>query len=180
MTKSYATALPKFFIPLTFVVLVAGAIFCAKTSHAEEITTKESEVKKEQTDLSSFVGKKNTKALPFEVGKDVPSTESLFGQVLKGLLYCVAALFLGVSLYSKFGPNKQASQSPIKILARQQLSPKSSLFYIELDDQKFLIGSTADNLSLISEIGQKDTFNASLESFLEAEEQKEKVMRAHG
>lgn len=60
------------------------------------------------------------------------------------------------------------SSNNIKIVSKQPLSSKSSLYIIEIDSRKFLIGVAEKNISLISELSNNsDDISPSVKTSIE-------------
>ncbi len=113
------------------------------------------------------------------VGSAVPSARGLASNIMKGTLYCIGALLLVFALIKRFGPQENCGENPISILAKRSVGSKNSLILIEVFDQKFIVGATGENLSLITAIEQKSEFSETLAKQL-SEEAKQPVLKQVG
>ncbi|MCB0360820.1 MAG: flagellar biosynthetic protein FliO [Bdellovibrionales bacterium] len=101
------------------------------------------------------------------VGSEVTQTSSLIGSITKGLLYTIGALLLGLAAFKKFRSPIETATSKIQVISRRALSPKSALFVISVEGQTLLIGSTEQQLSLITRLEPAADFDQSLRASFE-------------
>lgn len=115
----------------------------------------------EPATVSALVGKSS---------ENQPSLSDLFAQVFKGLLYCVATILLGASLYRRFFEKPAAKADDlIKVLGKRTIAPKTALIIIESAGQKFLLSHTPDQVALLAELNSAPHFDDTLISLYEQE-----------
>jgi len=78
-------------------------------------------------------------------------------RVLAVLAGVVGAIYLLVYALRKVSPMSESDDEQIRLLSTRHLKRDSSLHLIEVGNQIFLIGSGTGNISLISEITDKET-----------------------
>jgi len=112
--------------------------------------TSKSIEKKKVTDVSSLVGKEESKT----------SFTKMFAEVFKGLLYCIATVLFGFSIYRRFFDGK-ASQNDdaISIIGKKAITPKSAVIIIETNGQQFLLSQTQEQLTLLAELKRSAEFD---------------------
>jgi len=96
-----------------------------------------------------------------------PSLLSNWLRMLWGLLIVLGILLVIYGLIrKKFSFSQSNAKSRIKIKEIRHLMPKKSLCLIEIGEQEYLLGLSADSITLLSAIEKGNTgdFNATLAS----------------
>lgn len=70
-------------------------------------------------------------------------------------LVCLAAYFALKWLSRRGGPGAFGGHGPLKVLARQSLDPKRSVFVLEAANRCFLVGAADGGLSLLAELDKE-------------------------
>ncbi len=131
------------------VIIVAAVILCANTLFAAEAKLS-SDSKPSQKSDNSLV---NTLK---PVGYDTRNDEGYAKQLLISVLMVFVLGSIAYGLSKKLLPKISASSSAsIVIKETTRLGPGKNLHIIEVPDEgKFLIGSTNNNISMISKLGE--------------------------
>ncbi len=80
------------------------------------------------------------------------------GSVLKVMTYTgliLLIIIIGARLYKKYSlPHNGQAVSQIKIVARQALGPRQNVIVIVVENKKYLIGVTEQNINFLSDLGE--------------------------
>jgi len=91
--------------------------------------------------------------------KALPEKKSQFGEYIFKAVWVsfvlLIFLFAGLYLYKKYVlKNSGLLNSRIKIIARQNISPKQSIIIANIDGEKFALGVSEQSVNLIADLGE--------------------------
>jgi len=67
------------------------------------------------------------------------------------------ALVGGFYLFKKFGGEKRLfNNSPIRVLARQNIGPKQAIVLVVIEDKKYALGVTDQAVNILADLGEAD------------------------
>ena len=130
-------------ILLALIFVMAATAETVTASNPETITTEA-----EETDFQKRIREEQQQLL----AKDVPQMDNMAEQVAKGLVFCLAIFFLGVSIMKR--RNKSDAKSDIQIVSRQALSSKSALIVVEIEGKRLLLAESTEQLSLLGNMDE--------------------------
>jgi flagellar biosynthetic protein FliO len=97
-----------------------------------------------------------TGPVPEAAPTDLPGFGSAIAVSFLSLgLVCLAAYFALKWLSRRTGPGAFGGRGPLKVLARQSLDPKRSVFVLEAANRCFLVGAADGGLSLLAELDKE-------------------------
>lgn len=114
---------------------------------------------KNTSDSLFFSQHKNTISYSDSLKKALPEKKTQFSDyILKAIwvsFVLLILLFAGLYLYKKYVlNNSHVIHSRIKVIARQNLSPKQSIIIANIDGEKFALGVTEHSINLIADLGE--------------------------
>jgi len=85
-------------------------------------------------------------------GEDVPNLGAMASDSVKGLLYILAPLLLGVTLYKRYATksNPSVEKNKITICSRRAIGPKTALLVVDVEGNRFLLSQSNDDVKLLS------------------------------
>jgi flagellar biogenesis protein FliO len=86
--------------------------------------------------------------------------------MIGGLFLCLGIFALGVRLFRRYAQGSQvAARRRIEVIERMQLSSKSSLLLVAVDNREFLIARGSESVQIVSnQSGSAELFAESLAS----------------
>ncbi len=82
-------------------------------------------------------------------------------KVMATLAALLGVLILALYLWKRYGPAGAGDDSMIKVLATHYLSPKKALILIRVGEEKFLLASVADQLTMLTPVSASEVDSAS-------------------
>jgi len=135
---------------IIFIFLIVSAI-------AVNAQDGQSSILKEGSDSLNFSKVTNKSAID-SLNKSALQEDSILGSYFYTVIFVLFILLMilvtGLHLYKKY-ILKQPSNStlPIKILSRQNISPKQSVLIVNIEGTKYALGATDHSINLIKELG---------------------------
>lgn len=101
------------------------------------------------------------------VGGAVPATGELANRGSKALFYGLAAFFIGIACYKRFADRLSpgaAGSVEITIVAKRQLSPKHSIYLVNVRGREMLLGTGSEGITQLAtfESSQEPPFSNEL------------------
>jgi flagellar biogenesis protein FliO len=115
--------------------------------------------KKSSPDSLIFSHDNKTTSYSDSLKKALPEKKSQFGDYIFKAIWVsfvlLLFLFAGLFLYKKYVlKNSSLLQSRIKIVARQNISPKQSIIIANIEGKKFALGVSEHSVNVISDLGE--------------------------
>lgn len=147
-----------------FSVLIACSSLSGVTSAKPAYAQEQSSVARGNDSASKTVLQRGPRTSTADPVASTSPIREYSGRVVKGLLYCIAGVVILCSAYKRFFPtsNKGAGSNSITVLARRELSSRSSLFIVEAEGRRFLLAQGADPVTVIASIDDELQFATAL------------------
>ncbi len=85
---------------------------------------------------------------------ELTPTEYSYGRVIWVSIVFLLLLIAALALYKKVvARNRQVNPAAIRLLSRFQLSTKQAILIVAIEDNKYALGATENNISLLAELG---------------------------
>ena len=79
------------------------------------------------------------------------------GSVTRALLIVTSILIIGVRFYKAYTLKQERPQERIQIKSRRNLSPRTQLLIIDVDNDEYLLSVTPDQISMLSKLERVST-----------------------
>ncbi len=106
-----------------------------------------------------------------EKSEETSNTESTASSVTKKSIYFFALLMIGFSIFKKFTlkQTRQEEKEYIDVVSRKALSSRSSLFIVQVEQQKLLLSQNGDDVRFLPQLSSPSQLPA--EVFINAAEE---------
>lgn len=87
--------------------------------------------------------------------KGLTPTEYSYGRVIWVSIVFLVLLIIALGMYKKIASkNRQVNPAAIRLLSRFQLSTKQAIIIVAIEDKKYALGATENNITLLTELGE--------------------------
>ena len=122
----------------------------AESPELRDTTALEASVRKIKHDLQPE-GSNPVSSAVSNMAQEPAKEPELFVRMAKGLGFCLGLLFIGTALVKRYHPGaamQGRDERRMVILEKLALSPKATLYLVEVDGKQMLVGSGSEALSI--------------------------------